>query len=170
MAFSANSFRTSTLLISKDTDHSPLPFFFSICTFSCTVVTHLEHLSSSSTRFKLLSNRRNLKKEGHKRKPFLLKFSFFHRIILKQKKKRKKKRKNQERHRRRERKTRGARFISKYIYLFYYHYESSSRIARRSSAVPYFFLSSLFFIHFFQQFFSLFCFCFVHSAREKGTE
>lgn len=88
MAFSANSFRTSTLLISKDTDHSPLPFFFSICTFSCTVVTHLEHLSSSSTRFKLLSNRRNLKKEGHKRKPFLLKFSFFHRIILKQKKKR----------------------------------------------------------------------------------
>ena len=169
MAFSANSFRTSTLLISKDTDHSPLPFFFSICTFSCTVVTHLEHLSSSSTRFKLLSNRRNLKKEGHKRKPFLLKFSFFHRIILKQKKK-KKKRKNQERHRRRERKTRGARFISKYIYLFYYHYESSSRIARRSSAVPYFFLSSLFFIHFFQQFFSLFCFCFVHSAREKGTE
>lgn len=169
MAFSANSFRTSTLLISKDTDHSPLPFFFSICTFSCTVVTHLEHLSSSSTRFKLLSNRKNLKKEGHKRKPFLLKFSFFHRIILKQKKK-KKKRKNQERHRRRERKTRGARFISKYIYLFYYHYESSSRIARRSSAVPYFFLSSLFFIHFFQQFFSLFCFCFVHSAREKGTE
>lgn len=169
MAFSANSFRTSTLLISKDTDHSPLPFFFSICTFSCTVVTHLEHLSSSSTRFKLLSNRRNLKKEGHKRKPFLLKFSFFHRIILKQKKK-KKKRKNQERHRRRERKTRGAGFISKYIYLFYYHYESSSRIARRSSAVPYFFLSSLFFIHFFQQFFSLFCFCFVHSAREKGTE
>lgn len=87
MAFSANSFRTSTLLISKDTDHSPLPFFFSICTFSCTVVTHLEHLSSSSTHFKLLSNRRNLKKEGHKRKPFLLKFSFFHRIILKQKKK-----------------------------------------------------------------------------------
>lgn len=87
MAFSANSFRTSTLLISKDTDHSPLPFFFSICTFSCTVVTHLEHLSSSSTRFKLLSNHRNLKKEGHKRKPFLLKFSFFHRIILKQKKK-----------------------------------------------------------------------------------
>lgn len=91
MAFSANSFRTSTLLISKDTDHSPLPFFFSICTFSCTVVTHLEHLSSSSTRFKLLSNRRNLKNEGHKRKPFLLKFSFFHRIILKQKKKKKRK-------------------------------------------------------------------------------
>lgn len=156
MAFSANSFRTSTLLISKDTDHSPLPFFFSICTFSCTVVTHLEHLSSSSTRFKLLSNRRNLKKEGHKRKPFLLKFSFFHRIILK----RKKKRKNQERHRRRERKTRGARFISKYIYLFYYHYESSSRIARRSSAVPYFFLSSLFlFIFSTIFFFVLFLFC-----------
>lgn len=89
MAFSANSFRTSTLLISKDTDHSPLPFFFSICTFSCTVVTHLEHLSSSSTRFKLLSNRRNLKKEGHKRKPFLLKLSFFHRINLKQEEKKK---------------------------------------------------------------------------------
>lgn len=166
MAFSANSFRTSTLLISKDTDHSPLPFFFSICTFSCTVVTHLEHLSSSSTHFKLLSNRRNLKKEGHKKKPSLLKFSFFHRIILKQKKERK----NQERHRRRERKTRGAWFISKYIYLFYYHYESSSRIARRSKRCPIFFLVFSLFIHFFQQFFSLFCFCFVHRAREKGTE
>lgn len=164
MAFSANSFRTSTLLISKDTDHSPLPFFFSICTFSCTVVTHLEHLSSSSTRFKLLSDRRNLKKEGRKRKSFLLKFSFFHRIILKQEKKEPRKASTT-------REKNSWRAIHQRIHLSLL---LSLRVILSNCTTikrcPIFFLVFSRFIHFFQQFFSLFCFCFVHRAREKGTQ
>lgn len=163
MAFSANSFRTSTLLISKDTDHSPLPFFFSICTFSCTVVTHLEHLSSSSTHFKLLSNRRNLKKEGHKRKPSLLKFSFFHRIILKQKKKeRTKKGIDDEREKLVARDSSANTSIS-----FIITTSHPLELHDDQSAVPYFFLSSLFLFIFFNNFFL--CSVFVLSI-ERGRK